>query len=295
MRVVFKLPREGYDYFITWRGGARLWLPERAPELSLLKPYLAFEIAEALSRGGTELERLAALSSRRWQELYALARFVEYGEPPEPPAVMWYGDLDLAVVAAARLAAKGYSVLLEVPELNVQQSALLAARNVTVCVSVSSRALEVAEQLARHPRGGSRSALRSIGLLGGAWDEATLPSVQKTEEYAWQSERRGDEYAVFEEYAPRELAEKLDSLEPPEPRDLDPLLDLAFGVDATPAFALLRDVATGPLPLRSVPELGQYAPLLRDLIAYGYATAERDAVRLTEKGLYALLQRVGGA
>jgi len=47
--------------------------------------------------------------------------------------------------------------------------------------------------------------------------------------------------------------------------------------------------------LRSVPELGQYAPLLRDLIAYGYATVERDVVRITEKGLYALLQKMGGA
>jgi hypothetical protein len=42
-----------------------------------------------------------------------------------------------------------------------------------------------------------------------------------------------------------------------------------------------------------VPELGQYAPLLRDLIAYGYATVERDVVRLTEKGLFSLLQKMG--
>jgi|GEM_PF-2467231 len=296
MRVVFKLPGEEHDYFITWRGGSRLWMPARAPELALLKPELRFELAEALSHGDARLERLAAVSSRGWRELYALARFVEYGEPPEPPATMWYLDPDLAVIAAAGLAARGRRVLLEIPELGVQQAALLAGRDVTVCVSVSSRALEVADQLARAPRGASRGALRAIGLLGGAWDDATLPQVARAheEEYAWER-RSEEEYAAFEEYAPREFSEKLDSLEPPRAREPDPLLDLAFGADANAAFALLRDMAAGPLPLRSVPELGQYAPLLRDLILYGYATVERDAVRLTEKGLFALLQKMGGS
>jgi len=131
--------------------------------------------------------------------------------------------------------------------------------------------------------------LRSIGLLGGAWDDATLPELER-------STVEGDaaQYAVFEEYVRYDETSKLTKMQHPEPRDLEPLLDLAFEEDAEFAFALLRDVATGPLPLRSVPELGQYAPLLRDLIAYGYAAVERDVVRLTEKGLFSLLQKMNG-
>ena len=280
MRVAFRLPDpRGFDYFITWRGGSRLWLPRSAPELALLKPELRFELAEALSSGDARLERLAALSPRAWRELYALARFVEHGEPPEPPAAMWYVDLDLAAVSAAHLS-KHSKVLLEAPRLGDLHAALLAGCSVTVCVATSSRALEAASEVECSARGSARSTLRSLSLLqGGAWDSETLPELSE-----------GADYVVFREYASGGgVAEAL-----PQPRELDPLLDLAFGADADSALALLRDVATGPLPLRSVPELGQYAPLLRDLIAYGYAAAERDVVRLTEKGLFALLQKAGG-
>jgi len=285
VKVLFKLPdpRE-FEYFITWRGGSRLWLPDRAPELALLKPHLAFEVQEALALKDTCLERLTAVSPRYWRELYALSRFVDYGDPPEPPAALWYADQDLAVIAARRLALEGREVLLEVPELSSLHAALLAGCDVTVCVAASSRGLEAADALARQPRASARSMLRSINLLGGAWDERTLPDLHASD----------FEIAEFDAYAP-EAAELLAKLKAPEPRELDPLLDLAFGEDADAAFALLRDVATGPLPLRSVPELGQYAPLLRDLVAYGYAAVERDVVRLTEKGLYALLQKMGGA
>jgi hypothetical protein len=292
VKVLFRLPDlSGFDYFITWRGGSRLWLPDKAPELALLKPELRFEVQEALALGDTCLERLTAVSPRYWRELYALARFVYYDDPPEPPAVMWYADQDLAVIAARRLALSGRRVLLEVPELSSLHAALLAGCEVTVCVAVSSRGLEAADALTRQPRASARSMLRSINLLGGAWDERTAPQLAENDL----------NIAEFDAYA-EEAAEALAKLEPPaapgslpEPRELDPLLDLAFGADADAAFALLRDVATGPLPLRSVPELGQYAPLLRDLIAYGYATVERDVVRITEKGLYALLQKMGGA
>jgi len=66
VRVVFRLPPlDGFDYFITWRGGSRLWLPDRAPELAVLKPELRFEISEALALGDTCLERLAAPRTRR--------------------------------------------------------------------------------------------------------------------------------------------------------------------------------------------------------------------------------------
>jgi hypothetical protein len=283
LRVVFELPpASGFECFITWRGGSRLRLPSCAPELPILKPDLRFEVAAALGSGDTRLERLAAFSTRLWRELYALARFVDYGDPPEPPATMWYPDQDLAVIAARHLALEGRKVLLEVPELSSLHAALLAGCDVTVCVAVSSRALEAADALARQPRASARAALRSIGLLGGAWDEETLPRL---------GEEGNVELAAFEAYTARGQPQ----LKAPEPRELDPLLDLAFGEDADAAFALLRDVAAGPLPLRSVPELGQYAPLLRDLVAYGYAAVERDAVRLTEKGLYALLQKTGGA
>jgi hypothetical protein len=291
VRVVFRLPPlSGYDYFITWRGGDRLlWLPNTALELSLLKPELRFEVAVALSSGDTRLERLAAVSARNWRELYALARSVEYENPPQPPAAMWYADLDLAAVAAERLS-KEYEVLLEVPQLGDLQAALLAGCSVTVCVAASSRALEAASRVERCSRGAARSLLRSIGLLGGAWDESTLPKLERSN-----AERGTAQYAVFEEYIQSGEDDRLTKLQRPELRELDPLLDLAFGADADAAFALLRDVATGPLPLRSVPELGQYAPLLRDLIAYGYATVERDVVRLTEKGLFSLLQKMDGA
>ena len=286
MKVLFKLPDpHEFEYFITWRGGGRLWLPDRAPELTLLKPELRFEVQEALTSGGTCLERLAAVSPRYWRELYALSCFVEYGDPPEPPAAMWYADLDLAAMTARRLALSGRRVLLEAPELGNLHAALLAGCEVTVCVTVSSRGLEATDAMAREKRASARAALRSISLLGGAWDERTAPQLAGSDL----------NIAEFDAYAPAEAAEALAKLEPPEPRELDPLLDLAFGADADAAFALLRDVATGPLPLRSVPELGQYAPLLRDLIAYGYATVERDVVRITEKGLYALLQKMGGA
>ena len=283
MKVLFKLPdpRE-FEYFITWRGGSRLWLPDKAPELALLKPELRFEVQEALALGDTCLERLTAVSPRYWRELYALSRFVDYDDPPEPPAAMWYADQDLAVIAARRLALSGRRVLLEVPELSSLHAALLAGCEVTVCVAVNSRGLEAADAVARQPRASARSMLRSINLLGGAWDERTAPQLAESDL----------NIAEFDAYTDAEAAGALAKL---EPRELDPLLDLAFGADADAAFALLRDVATGPLPLRSVPELGQYAPLLMDLIAYGYATVERDVVRITEKGLYALLQKMGGA
>jgi hypothetical protein len=285
VKAVFKLPEPGgFDYFITWRGGGRLWLPDRAPEIALLKPELRFEVQEALALGDTCLERLTAVSPRYWRELYALARFVDYDDPPEPPAAMWYPDQDLAVIAARRLALVGRKVLLEIPELSSLHAALLAGCDATVCVAVSSRGLEATDAVARQPRASARSMLRSINLLGGAWDEKTAPQLAESDL----------NIAEFDAYA-EGAAEALAKLEPPEPRELDPQLDLAFGADAVAAFALLRDVATGPLPLRSVPELGQYAPLLRDLVAYGYAAVERDVVRLTEKGLYALLQKMGGA
>jgi len=282
VRVVFGKPSGDFEYVITWRGGSRLWLPNPAPELVLLKGLGE----EASLAGSTALEALAAVSARRWRELYALARFVEYGEPPEPPAVMWYADPDLAV-AAARGLSEGAEVLLEVPELSGVHAALLAGCDVTVCVS-GSASVAGADSVVWKPRAAARAALRSIGLLGGSWDEVTLPKLEGSRE-EWEP-RSGEALASFERYEPPATPRAM-----PEPRELDPLLDLAFGADADAAFALLRDVATGPLPLRSVPELGQYAPLLRDLIAYGYAAVERDVVRLTEKGLFALLQKMGGA
>jgi len=281
VRVTFGKPSGNFDYVITWRGGSRLWMPEPAPELVLLK-----ELGEeAALAGSTVLEALAAVSSKRWRELYALARFVDYEGPPEPPAAMWYTDADLAVAAARGLSDKA-EVLLELPQLSDLHAALLAGSGVTVCVS-GPASVAGADEVVWKPRAAARSALRSTGLLGGAWNNATLPKLEGSRE-EWEP-RRGEAVASFERYEPPAAPGS-----PPEPRDLDPLLDLAFGEDAEFAFALLRDVAAGPLPLRSVPELGQYAPLLRDLIAYGYATVERDVVRLTEKGLYALLQKMGG-
>jgi hypothetical protein len=288
LRVVFELPpASGFECFITWRGGSRLRLPSCAPELPILKPDLRFEVAAALGSGDTRLERLAAFSARFWRELYALARFVDYGDPPEPPAAMWYPDQDLAVIAARHLALEGRRVLLEVPELGSLHAALLAGCDVTVCVS-GPASVAGADSVVWKPRAAARAALRSIGLLGGTWGEVTLPKLESSRE-EWEP-RSGEAIASFERYEPPAAPRSL-----PEPRELDPLLDLAFGEDADAAFALLRDVAAGPLPLRSVPELGQYAPLLRDLVAYGYAAVERDVVRLTEKGLYALLQKMGGA
>ncbi len=278
MRVVFGRPSGSFEYVITWRGGSRLWMPKLAPELALLKG-LSEEVSLA---GSTALEVLAAVSARRWRELYALARFVEYGEPP---AVMWYADLDLAVVAARGLSEVA-EVLLEVPELSGVHAALLAGCDVTVCVS-GSASVAGADSVVWKPRAAARAALRSIGLLGGSWDEVTLPKLESSRE-EWEP-RSGEALASFERYEPPAAPRAL-----PQPRELDPLLDLALGADADSAFALLRDVATGPLPLRSVPELGQYAPLLRDLILYGYAAVERDVIRLTEKGLFALLQKAGG-
>jgi hypothetical protein len=282
VKVVFGKPSGDFEYVITWRGGARLWLPEPAPELVLLKGLSE----EAALAGSTALEALAAVSARRWRELYALARFVDYEGPPEPPAVMWYADLDLAVAAARGLSEEA-EVLLEVPELGSLHAALLAGCNVTVCVS-GPASVAGADSVVWKPRAAARAALRSIGLLGGTWGEVTLPKLESSRE-EWEP-RSGEAIASFERYEPPAAPRSL-----PEPRELDPLLDIAFGEDADAAFALLRDVAAGPLPLRSVPELGQYAPLLRDLVAYGYAAVERDVVRLTEKGLYALLQKMGGA
>lgn len=282
VRVTFGKPKGNFDYVITWRGGARLWMPEPSPEVALLKG-LSEEVALA---GSTVLDKLAAVSSRRWRELYALARFVDYESPPEPPAAMWYVDVDLAVAAARSLSERA-GVLLELPQFSDLHAALLAGSGVTVCVS-GSASVAGADEVVWKPRAAARAALRSAGLLGGAWDTATLPKLESSFE-EWEPARRGEAVASFERYEPPAALRSL-----PEPRELEPLLDLAFGEDADAAFAVLRDVATGPLPLRSVPELGQYAPLLRDLLAYGYASVERDVVRLTEKGLYALLQKMGG-
>jgi len=282
VKVTFGKPSGDFDYVITWRGGSRLWMPEPAPELVLLKG-LGKEAAFAKS---TVLEVLAAVSSKRWRELYALARFVDYEGPPDPPVAMWYTDADLAVTAARGLSEEEAEVLLELPQLSDLHAALLAGSEVTVCVS-GSASVAGADEVVWKPRAAARAVLRSSGLLGGAWSTATLPKLESSWE-EWEP-RRGEAVASFERYEPPAAPGSL-----PEPRDLDPLLDLAFGDYAELAFALLRDVATGPLPLRSVPELGQYAPLLRDLILYGYATVERDVVRLTEKGLYALLQKMGG-
>jgi len=281
MRLVFRLPGlSGFDYFITWRGGSRLWLPDRAPELSILKPELRFEIQEALRLGDTCLERLAAVSPRYWRELYSASLFAECGEPPEPkegPVAMWYPDQDLAVVAARHLAARGFRVLLEVPELNPLHAALLAGCDVTVCVAVSSRALEAADAVARQRRAAARAALRSINLLGGAWDERTLPDLTKNDL----------EVAEFEEYS-----QGLPELRPPEPRRMTTeMLAWAFGKELfARAAEVLGEVASASLPLRSLPDLGVYWPVLRKLLLYGYVAVERDVIRATEKGVFAALQ-----
>lgn len=281
--MLFKLPDlSGFEYFITWRGGSRLWLPDRAPELALLKPELRFEVQEALALGDTCLERLTAVSPRYWRELYALSRFVDHGEPPEPPAAMWYADLDLAVIAARRLALEGRRVLLEVPELGSLQAALLAGCDVAVCVAASSRGLEAADAVARQPRAAARSMLRSINLLGGAWDERTLPDLHASD----------FEIAEFNAYAPAEAAEALAKLGPPEPkRGQVELLAWVFESDVIgEAAEILGEAATASIPLRSLPDLGGYWPILKKLLLYGYVAAERDVLRATEKGLFAALE-----
>jgi hypothetical protein len=287
MRLVFKLPHpDEFDYFVTWRGGGRLWLPARAPELALLKPHLAFEVQEALRLGDTCLERLAAVSPRYWRELCTLSHFVEYGEPPEPkegPVAMWYTDLDLAVVAARHLAARGLRVLLEVPELSSLHAALLAGCDVTVCTAVSSRGLEAADAVARQPRAAARAALRSIGLLGGAWDERTLPELQRASDF---------EVAEFDAYAPSGAAEVLAALRPPEPRRMTvEMLAWAFGREGfREAAEVLGEVVSASLPLRSLPDLSVYWRVLERLLLYGYVAVERDVIRATEKGVFAALQ-----
>jgi hypothetical protein len=280
MRLVFKLPDvRDYDYFITWRGGSRLWLPARAPELALLKPHLAFEVQEALRLGDTCLERLAAVSPRYWRELHALSRFTEYGEPPEPPVAMWYVDVDLAVIAARHLALSGRRVLLEAPELSSLHAALLAGCDVTVCAAVSSRALEAADSVARQRRASARAALRSINLLGGAWDERTLPELK----------HESVEVAEFEGYAD---AGALADLRPPEPRrQVVEMLAWAFGREGfREAAEVLGEVASASLPLRSLPDLDIYWRVLERLLLYGYVAVERDVIRATEKGVFAALQ-----
>jgi hypothetical protein len=281
MRLVFKLPDvRDYDYFVTWRGGARLWLPDKAPELALLKPELRFEVQETLRLGDTCLERLAAVSPRYWRELYSASLFAECGEPPEPkegPVAMWYPDQDLAVVAARHLAARGFRVLLEVPELNPLHAALLAGCDVTVCTAVSSRGLEAADAVARQPRAAARAALRSINLLGGAWDERTLPDLTKN----------NLEVAEFEEYS-----SNLPELRPPEPRrQVVEMLAWAFGREGfREAAEVLGEVASASLPLRSLPDLSEYWRVLERLLLYGYVAVERDVIRATEKGVFAALQ-----
>ena len=282
MKVLFRLPRlDEFDYFITWRGGSRLWLPDKAPEIALLKPELRFEVQEALALGDTCLERLTAVSPRYWRELYALARFVDYGDPPEPPAAMWYADLDLAVIAARHLAVSGRRVLLEAPQLGDLHAALLAGCDATVCVAVSSRGLEAADALTRQPRAAARAALRSINLLGGAWDERTLPDLHESD----------FEIAEFDAYAPSE-AELLAKLGPPDPKTRRvEMLAWVFESDVLGEAAwILGEVASASIPLRSLPDLGGYWPVLRKLIAYGYVEAERDVLRATEKGLFTALE-----
>jgi hypothetical protein len=280
MRLVFRLPDlSGYDYFITWRGGSRLWLPDTAPELALLKPELRFEVQEALRLGDTCLERLAAVSPRYWRELYSASLFAECGEPPEPrdgSVAMWYPDQDLAVVAARHLTARGFRVLLEVPELTTAQAALLAGCDVTVCVAASSRGLEAADAVAREPRAAARAALRSINLLGGAWDERTQPTLDLS-----------TELAAFEEYS-----QGLPELRPPEPRKMTvEMLAWAFGKELfAQAAEVLGEVASASLPLRSLPDLGVYWRVLERLLLYGYVAVERDVLRATEKGVFAALQ-----
>jgi hypothetical protein len=282
VKVLFKLPdpRE-FDYFITWRGGSRLWLPDKAPELALLKPELRFEVQEALALGDTCLERLTAVSPRYWRELYALSRFVDYDDPPAAPAAMWYPDQDLAVIAARRLALEGRKVLLEIPELSSLHAALLAGCDATVCVAVSSRGLEAADALTRQPRASARAMLRSINLLGGAWDERTAPQLAESDL----------NIAEFDAYA-EGAAEALAKLEPPEAKARRvELLAWVFESDVIgEASEILGEVASASIPLRSLPDLGEYWSVLRKLILYGYVEAERDVIRATEKGLFTALE-----
>lgn len=280
MKILFTLDKsqyEKYDYVLTWRGGSRLWLPDHAPELTLLKPDLAFEVAEALRLGDTCLERLAAVSPRRWQWLYATAAFVDYELPKaEGATYMMYMDLDLAVISARRLS-NDFRVLLEAPQLSITQASLLTGTEVDVLIS-SQRGVEAADAVARQARAAARAALRALGLLGGAWDRSTLPSLNE----------ESPELAVFKPYeAPGEL-------EPPRPRKLKELLAWAFLPRdrelMRDAAALLAEIAASPLPLKSIPDLSEYRDVLRSLLLYGFIAVERDVVRATEKGLFAALQ-----
>lgn len=95
---------------------------------------------------------------------------------------------------------------------------------------------------------------------------------------------------------PGEFADRPDVGRPPrasglpEPRRLEPLLALAFSDALEDAASLLEEVASEPLPLRSVAELEELHEVMAALILYGYAKTERDVLRVTDKGLYALLQ-----
>jgi hypothetical protein len=196
---------------------------------------------------------------------------------------MWYPDQDLAVIAARHLALEGRRVLLEVPELGSLHAALLAGCDVTVCVSTSSRGLEASDAMAREKRGAARGALRAINLLGGAWDSATVPDLQRESEL---------EVAVFDAYAGQETAELLAKLEPPEPkkRRVEMLAWVFEGDVLGDAAWILGELASASVPLRSLPELGGYWPILRKFLLYGYVEAERDVLRATEKGLLAALE-----
>lgn len=276
MRILFNLPeKHEADVVITFRGGGRLPLPELAPELAILKPELASDIALAMRLGDTRLERLAAVSARYWRELYALAHYVDYEPPGSAPYTAFALDPDLAVISALHLSAQ-HRILLELPELTAEQSALLAGSSVDV-LCPNTLALDAADAAYISMRPAAARALRDVGLLGGAWFRRVGPRAQTTN-----PEPRFDSpaWAVFDRYTPPPVS----SL--PEPRQVPPLVELALSSDAVD---VLREIALSPIPLRSLGELG-FDEFIEALILYGFARVERDVIRATEKGLFVLAQ-----
>ncbi|MEM4455367.1 MAG: hypothetical protein QW498_06715 [Thermofilum sp.] len=265
MRVLFNLSNYGdYDVIITFRGGSLLPLPTSAAELAVLKPELAPDIAFALERGDTKLERIAAYSAQRWRELYALAHYVTY-EEPQRGYTAFAPDPDLAVVSALHLSRR-FRVLLELPALTPTQSALLAGSGVDVLLPNAS-SIDAADAVLVQPRASASRSLRDVGLLGGAWFRRVNPRAGQ-----------GD-WLVLDEYKAPPAA---GSLSLREPENLLSFLDPVV-VD------VMREVALSPLPLRSLSEL-EFDEQVEQLVLYGYARAERDVLRATDKALFALAQ-----
>ncbi|AKG39055.1 hypothetical protein MA03_07145 [Infirmifilum uzonense] len=267
MRLVFNY-RDSYDYTISFRCGARLYLPLNCRELCFLTEEK--DVLEAYAElGGCRLEQVAVVSDN-WRYWWALASLVDY-DAPSP--VMWAPTPELGALSSLYLAGKG-RVLLEVPWLTPRVAVLLAGVDVDVLAVHGGGAGDVVVA-ARRP--GFRISLREMNLSG----------IQLERDHAPRIDHSGE--VVFEPY-------RSPCTQPPpglEQRSLPDPLEVAFPGGSSDARAMLREVfASGTIPVKTLADLARAEPqhlrVMERLVRWGFLEVSRELVAVTAKGLWAL-------